>query len=477
MGVVTGNRRVPRSSRRRGVAAALTLALGLALALQVALPSIASAASVSFGTPSATSKFGDGVDFVQPVSASGSVRRYEIVIEYPQATGPAVTQVDAPAGGSLVYHLDTSQGQLVPNTPLVAHWRVTFDDGTVDEGPTATVTYADNRFQWRTKSSALITLHWYQGDDTFASRALAIGEAGVAKAAALLGTTESKPIDFFVYADQSSFYDALGPGTRENVGGEAHPDIRTLFALITPADVNDSWVNIVVPHELTHVVFDDVVHNPYHYPPHWLNEGLAVYLTAGYDASAKADMAAAVAGRSLMPLAALAGQFPTVGDRFQLGYDESVSAVDFLVNTYGKAALVKLIQTYATGVDDDTAFKAATGLTADGFDQAWLAANGATAPTEYGPRPAPTGPLPPGWTANGAVLPNVSPGESEGGAAASPASSATAAPASTPASTRGPSTVLVVGALAAFAALLGFIVALILRRGPGGQPPRQGRLW
>ena len=94
--------------------------------------------------------------------------------------------------------------------------------------------------------------------------------------------TETEPIDFFIYADQDAFYDALGPGTRENVGGQAHADIRTLFALITPSEIDDAWVEIVVPHELTHLVFDTAVDNPYHFPPRWLNEGLAVYLSEGY---------------------------------------------------------------------------------------------------------------------------------------------------------------------------------------------------
>ena len=51
--------------------------------------------------------------------------------------------------------------------------------------------------------------------------------------------TETDPIDFFIYADQDEFYDALGPATRENVGGEAHADIRTMFALITPDEIDD----------------------------------------------------------------------------------------------------------------------------------------------------------------------------------------------------------------------------------------------
>ena len=125
-------------------------------------------------------------------------------------------------------------------------------------------------------------MHWYEGSDAFGARALQIGEDGIEKSAALLGVTEEQPVDFFIYADQTSFYDALGPSTRENVGGQADAEIRTLFALIPPSQIDDAWVETVIPHELTHLVFDTAVHNPYHFPPRWLNEGLAVYESEGY---------------------------------------------------------------------------------------------------------------------------------------------------------------------------------------------------
>ena len=137
--------------------------------------------------------------------------------------------------------------------------------------------------------------------------------------------TESEPVDFFVYADQQAFYDALGPATRENVGGEAIAEIRTLFALITPSEIGAAWVSSVIPHELTHLVFDTAVRNPYHYPPRWLNEGLAVYLSQGYGSSDRSTVAAAVSAGTLVPLVALASQFPTTAERFHLAYAESVA--------------------------------------------------------------------------------------------------------------------------------------------------------
>ena len=63
-------------------------------------------------------------------------------------------------------------------------------------------------------------------------------------------------------------------------------------------------------HELVHLVFDTAVTNPYHFPPRWLNEGLAVYLSEGYKASDRAAVESA-ARDGLFPLDGLVGQFPT----------------------------------------------------------------------------------------------------------------------------------------------------------------------
>jgi hypothetical protein len=287
----------------------------------------------------------------------------------------------------------------VPNTTFTARWRVTDDTGKAWLGPAIRHTYDDDRFRWRSLDGAVVRVHWVEGNDAFGRRALKIGDDAVAATAKLLGVTESDPIDFFIYADQASFRAALGPATRENVGGQAHPDIRTLFALITPAEIDASWVESVVPHELTHVVFATAVDNPYHDPPHWLNEGLAVYLADGYDDVNRSQVEQAAADGSIIPLDGLAGAFPTTQERFFLAYAESVSAVDRIVRADGRDALVKLIRSYGEGVSDDAAFQAALGRDVAGFQSDWLKELRAAPPTKLGPKPAPVGPLPSGWEA------------------------------------------------------------------------------
>jgi hypothetical protein len=356
-------------------------------------------ATATFGAPTAAASWEEGVTFRQPVVLEERPLRVEIVVESSDDTSAFVAEIPATATGSttLAYTLDVATGGYLPNTPFTARWRVTYPDGTTDIGPPISTTYEDTRFDWRTSTGSIVRVHWYDGDTAFGARALRIGEEAVAKAAGLLGVTERDPVDFFVYADEESFYDALGPGTRENVGGQANSEIRTLFALITPDEIDDAWVGAVIPHELTHLVFDTAVANPYHYPPRWLNEGVAVYLSQGYDASDRSTVERAARDGELMPLDALTAEFPTTAQRFGLAYAESVSAVDYLVRTHGTDGLVRLVRSYADGRSDEEAFAAAIGVDATRFGQAWLAELDAPEPVRYGPQPAPPGPLPSDW--------------------------------------------------------------------------------
>jgi hypothetical protein len=378
-------------------AAVLTTALLASLILAPA----ALADEPIFGKATATSEFLRSITVEQPATLPSGVHRVEAYVR--TGSGDVTFLADVPnpgAGDHLLRYTDpTPSGAMYPNTRVQLGFRVTFDDGRVVDSPPATIRYEDTRFAWNTLKGDIVRVHWYAGGDAFGRRALRIGEQAIREASDLLGVTETDPIDYFVYADTSSFYDMLGPAIRENVGGIALPEIRTLFANIAPSDVDAAWVGIVVPHELTHLVFGTATKNPYHEPPHWMNEGLAVYLSEGYAASARANVERTARAGEIMPLRALVGQFPTTAQRFGLAYDESVSAIDYLIRTHGQEALVKLIRSYADGVSDDAAFSGALGVDVAGFEAGWLGDLGVDERVPYGPRPAPPGPLPPDWAA------------------------------------------------------------------------------
>ena len=428
------------------------------------------AADVDWGTPAAKSAFGAAIAFEQPVTLPGDTQRVEILVTLPGEQGPYVSEVDAQYGTptTLDFLYDTSGG-LYPNTQVAARWRVTRADGTQELSPSVDVMYDDTRYPWKTTSSDLVTVHWYDGDARFADKALELADEGVRNAAEALGVSVTEPFDFFVYADREGFCAAYGSSGCENVGGFAplSPDIRTLFALVPPDEIDTPGVGTVIPHELTHLVFDAAAKNPYHYPPRWLTEGFAVYVTEGNAPSYRADLRQGVGDGTILPLQAYGNYFPpaSLQGRFYLAYAESVDAVAYLVDTYGMDALVKLIRTYADGVSDDDAMRAATGRSLAEFDAEWLGSIGVDAPELKGPQPAAPGPVPSAWLVEPTVP--VAPGEtSPPSPSASPvATSSAAAGAGTPAPTTPPVQESGGGpgiALAFFVGLLGAGVLLIL---------------
>jgi Peptidase MA superfamily len=392
---------VPRWVVVAAATAVATVATLAALAPPAVTPVLA--ADPVFGTPTIDSTFGEGLSLTQPVTLDETPARVEVLVTFSDAS-PLVTELPLPTstGATTLRHQVSvaADGHLLPNTPVSARWRITPEDGDPVVGPEVDTVYADDRFDWKTVRGDLVTVHWYEGDPAFGERSLSVGEDAVEKTAELLGVTEDEPIDFFIYAELDAFYDALGPGTRENVGGQANAEIRTLFALVGPSDVG--WDEIVVRHELVHLVFDTAVQNPYHFPPRWLNEGLAVYLSQGYEAGDRSAVESAARAGTLIPLDGLVGQFPT-GDGFFLAYAESVSAVDFFIRTHDQDALVELIGSYADGLTDNEAFEAAIGMDVAEFNSAWLADLGAVVPQRHGPQPAPPGPRPSAWGAPGEI--------------------------------------------------------------------------
>ena len=397
----------------------LVLALLLATAI---VPGAVQAASPSFGTPTATSPLGEEVSLESQISGDDIVgvdvlvrlAGFDTNIVLSATRGPVqdtwqvVQPLDIP--GSVACSC-VIEAYSPPNTDFEFQFRVRASDGTLTLGPVAQGRVEDARFGWRTIDQDLVSVHWYQGDEAFARTAADLANDAIHNAAELLGSTLTEPVDLFVYDTQQALLEAVSPN-RENIAGEAHWDIRTMFVWL-PADIGiDAFAEEVVRHELTHLVFDAATRNPYHDPARWLNEGIAVYLTAGYSPGDRALVDSAAAGDRLIPLDGISAFFPAPPDQFFLAYAEAVAAVDFFVRTYGEPDLWDLVRSYAQGQTDDAAFMAATGGDMNQFNAAWFESLGIEVREPLGPQPGPPGPLPPDWAPGGATpAPTLAPGQ------------------------------------------------------------------
>jgi hypothetical protein len=373
-------------------AAGGALATLIALTAAVVAPASALADTPSISPPSADVPFGGPYVFADSINTASQPARVELLLQFPGSDAMSVIAATVSGGNSNWHAQATYTDHILPNSNLHYQFRVIASDGTRTTGPAADVLTQDNRFDWQTVTGPVVRLHWTGSDASFGQRALDIGEKAISNAAQLLGVTETDPIDFFIYPDEQSFYDALGPGLRENVAGTAFSENRTMYAYLLPSELGQDWARILVTHELTHLVFDTATHNIYHPAPHWLNEGIATYLSEGYAERWQATLNAAKSAGTLIPLQGMVATFGAGDERFNLGYAESVSAVDYFVRTYTETKLWGLIRSYSEGLSDDDAFKRATGLDLAGFNAAWMQSIGVVVPQELGPQPGPTAP-------------------------------------------------------------------------------------
>jgi len=390
-------------------AAAVAALLALAGAISAVAPGSALAGSVVFGEPTAHAALGQPIEFSQDFRSAVVPARVELVTRLADGPASEVRSADVSGSGPAFVATVEIDDHVRPNTTFLYHLRVTLADGEVSEGPQGRVTVVDDRFEWQSESGVAVTVHWYDADASFGRRALRAAEDAAADASALLGLADAGHMDYFIYGSSRALYEALGAGTQGEVGGQYYPPIRTAYAEITRSEADSSWAQQVIAHEVTHHVFDLATGNPYHEPPTWLNEGIAVYVADGGPDDRAPELRAAVRDGTVLPLDALTEAFPRVSGAFSLAYAESVSAAAFLIDRYGREAVAELARLYRGGASDDEAFRAVTGGTLAEFDSAWQALVGADPPPAYGPLPAPAGPLPREWL-EGAGDSGASPG-------------------------------------------------------------------
>jgi len=110
-------------------------------------------------------------------------------------------------------------------------------------------------------------------------------------------------------------------------------------------------------HEYSHALVFSITK----YCPLWVNEGLAVYLSG--------ERRQIVGQR--IPLGNLERSFPQDEQQGRLAYDESYSAVTYLVNSYGIYSFDVFLNELAKGRDIDTAFRTAFAITYADFKSTW----------------------------------------------------------------------------------------------------------
>jgi hypothetical protein len=114
----------------------------------------------------------------------------------------------------------------------------------------------------------------------------------------------------------------------------------------------------VLFHEYTHAVVDSITQRC----PKWINEGLAEYFSGGNKQKIG----------QLIPLRNIENSFLGLSNRnAHIAYQESYSAVSYLIEKYGMHKMKEMLVSLSKGSDPDQAFSSAFSKTYTDFIKEW----------------------------------------------------------------------------------------------------------
>ena len=181
-------------------------------------------------------------------------------------------------------------------------------------------------------------------------------------------------------AEYDTFYVIIAPNRkafRNYVGGKLPPWVgayaspaRKLMVLKSPRWNRDgSNFNTELIHELVHMILNKYVDSAE--IPRWLDEGLAIFYSRDKRWQTATALSKAAATNSLIPLTDIDRVLKFSSIRAQLAYQQSYSAVHYLLTRYDIDALCLLLDGIKAGKSLSQSFQQAIGCSFSAFEEEW----------------------------------------------------------------------------------------------------------
>ncbi len=356
---------------------------------------------ITFGAAQIDNQFPDYLTFSIPVSgAAGEIVDAKLFIRSPQQfSSSSQLELDVPVEAAAELNLEYQWTVgLPPSAPIIYYWEATDDAGNVARTQEIAVRYDDTRFDWQILENKDVAVWWHDRSNGFGDDVFDIANRAIDDQRALFDAELSYQIRIIIYNNFDEF-SAWQPTAAEWVGGQAFPNYGITVQIVSAFGSQTNWLNEVVPHEISHLYFDQVSYNIAAPTPNWLNEGVAMYNEFSAQRTELRLVEQAAQDGELLSLGQLADGFGKYDDeRVRLSYAESVSAVTFLVEEHGEKELAALLRAYQSGLLTEEAFQTALGISFGEFEQQWAAWAGAPQFATPTPWPFPT--FPPSPTPN-----------------------------------------------------------------------------
>ena len=227
-------------------------------------------------------------------------------------------------------------------------------------------------FTWNVVQTEHFDVYYYDGYEDLSDAVSIIVEAANAEFETVLGHELTTVIPVIIYGSHNDFRqtNVSDYHISETVGG-----FTELFKnrVVIPFTGSYEDLRHVLYHELTHVFMFDIIYGglvesvirqAYTNPvPLWFVEGLAEYVSRGWDSEAEMILRDLTLSDAIVPLQYLWGGY--------LVYKEGQSALCFIANTYGPEKIEETVKTLARTHNLERALMEATGFTTVELSKEW----------------------------------------------------------------------------------------------------------
>jgi hypothetical protein len=260
-------------------------------------------------------------------------------------------------------------GVLAPGSEVRYQWQIETTSGKQLTTAEQSVTYNDTRFNWREAHADQATVYYRDGDGDTGQALLDQASKTEKRLTKDFGLTADRPIKIYAYTRQQDLISALGGRPADaalTIGSDR------IFVLAPSGTSAMNQALKALSREVGAAIFAQKTRNPYSQAPQWLAQGFALYvggeeLTPDYYKA----LQQVAQQNQLLPLKTLNGNFPN-GDRDRaLATVESLSAVKYMVDTYGADKMRSLFAAFRDGNTVDDAVKKGLGVTFDQFETRW----------------------------------------------------------------------------------------------------------
>lgn len=297
---------------------------------------------------------------VEASSSAGDLVEARIYYQ-PVGSGARISEpiTVAPAASlSLAHEWNMQNNGIPPGTQVEYFWRLRDSAGNSFDTPTQFLTPLDPRFDWQTIEDEELAISWYDGGEGWGQEMFNTGKAALAQLEEELGAELTRQVRLVAFGNENDFRGAFPP-QQDWIGGQAFPDLGVTVQII--GDGEQNWMETVLFHELSHLVFAQATEGALVNPPSWLDEGLAMYNEPGEGRGSAGTVERAAEDNELLPFSRLQGNFGADGRAVGIAYAQSEMIVTYLINDCGQDGFQAMIDNLVADMTMDEALTAACG--------------------------------------------------------------------------------------------------------------------